>query len=152
MSDYEKSDRRGALGRGPEKNSRHLILAECSMAGRSPGKSGILELNQCRRRQCVGDPVCLVPATNKLRNPYLSIGVIGVAFAIPAIQGRADPFHLINARDHLGLVQVADQLVALAIDIWCDFMSNLAGISAQCDALVERRRSKPNGTSFGPAC
>src|SRR5713101_3893398 len=123
--------------------------AERSMPGRNPGKRNILYLNQCWRRQYFGNLVRFVPSTNKPRHPYLSVRVIRVSFAIPTIQRGTDPSHLINARDHPCLVEIADQLVALFINVWCDLMSNLAGIAAQCDPLVESCRSKPDGTCIG---
>src|SRR6266567_3331872 len=122
------------------------------MAGRTPGKHRIFYLNQCGWRQNAGNLVCFVPSTNQLRHPYLSVGVIGVTFAIPSIQGGTNAFHLINADDHLRLVQSAHQLVALLINIGCGFMCNLAGIAAQCDPLIESCGSKPDGTSLDAPC
>ena len=122
------------------------------MAGRTPGKHRVFYLNQCGWRRNAGNLVCFIAATNKPCHPYLSVGVIGITFAIPPIQGGTDPLHLVNARDHLRLVQSAYQLLALFINVWCDFMRNLAGIAAQSDSLVESGRSKPDRTSLDSAC
>src|SRR5882724_9184103 len=119
------------------------------MPGRSPGKCSILYLDQCRRWQHFCGLNCFVSPTNKPRHPYLSVRVIRVSFAIAPIERGTDPSHLINARDHPCLVEIADQLVALFINVWCDFVRNLAGIAAQCHPLVESRGSKPDGTCIG---
>src|SRR5258705_10770671 len=122
------------------------------MAGRAPGKTRIFYLDQCGWRQNAGNLVCFIASPNQPRYPYLSVGVIGVTLSVPPIQGGADPFDLVNADDHPRLVQSAHQLVALFINIWCNFMRNLAGIAAQSDSLVESCGSNPDGTSLDAPC
>jgi hypothetical protein len=90
------------------------------MAGGTPGKHCILNLNQRGCRLHFGKLVCLFPSTNEPRHPYLSVGVVGIAFAVPAIEGRANPLHLIKSGDHMSVIKLANQPASFFINVWSD--------------------------------
>ena len=76
---------------------------------------------------------------HQFRDPYLTVGVIGIAFAIAAVQSWADSPDLIDAENRVGEIQFGNQAVTLPIDVWRNFVRNLSGITAQGDPAVETR-------------
>src|SRR6185437_841837 len=93
----------------------------------------------------LGDRAGLLLAIgNEPQDPDFTIGVIGIAAAIAAVQRRTDAGHLIFGSRHAGVLDVLYQPVALGIDIGGDMMGDGAGEMADADALVEGDGAEPH--------
>src|SRR5690606_42026796 len=73
----------------------------------------------------------------------LAIGEIGVAAAVAAVLGRSGACNLVGGADPAGLGKVADDEIALGVDIGTDMVGDLSGVVAEADAAVEARRAEP---------
>jgi hypothetical protein len=74
---------------------------------------------------------------DECRNPDLVVGVVGIAFAIPATKGWADSLDLDHVGQSASLIEGANQFVTLLIDVWCNLAHDLSSIPAQSDATVK---------------
>lgn len=72
-----------------------------------------------------------------------TVGEIGIAAAVPAVFRRADPRDLVGRYQHACGAEVADQQVALGVDVRADMMGDGTGVVAQADAAVEAGSAQP---------
>jgi hypothetical protein len=136
-----------------DSSCKHRIPSAKSMSLRSlrasrirQRKRSIFHLDQRRRRLHFSGLLGFFVAGGELGHPYLSVRIIRIAFTISARQSWANPFHLIKADHHAGVIQSCHQLVALRIDIGRTFVCNLTGVAAQRDRRTRRgsKKGRPN--------
>src|SRR5438034_7810454 len=71
----------------------------------------------------------------------------GVAAAVAALERLVKPLNLLHAGEVASALQVAEELVALGIDIGGRDVSDLARGAAQADSLVVDGGAHPDGTA-----
>src|SRR5215207_1079497 len=74
----------------------------------------------------------------------LSVGIVPVASCVARIERRSDAGNAIDCAYDPDCSQLAEHELPFGIDVRCDMMSDLSGISAKSDIAVERCRAEPD--------
>lgn len=102
----------------------------------------ILHFNDGRILQQNGWLAAQLASCYKARNLSFPIGVVGVALTIPTNECGADARNLIDCLHNPRGLEVVGEHVTRGIDIGCDAVCDLAGITAQFDSAAEGRRAE----------
>src|SRR3984957_7233937 len=95
--------------------------------------------HECARRACLNRA-----AGDQLAESDVAIGKIGVAAAIAREHGRTDAADRIDLFDLLRLLEVGHQKIALRIDVGRSMVSDLSGVMAEAESVVEHGRAEPD--------